>query len=255
MDYRKFEELPVPDGAGITFAPISNILIADEINPVNNSVGFPQWWKDIERGDGGQGTFKSCEATQDFLLKGYTLKLWSTAVIRQRLDSNDWEIFYDAVPDNVNKANDILRVGYFDYKQTGKCPMTDIREVKEANYVKLINPWLMRTAPGYSSLIIPALYTPNQNFTVLPAIINTDYYHSGNIVMNVLGKDTFTIPMGTPLVHIIPFRRNDNNDMQILDETAYKFLAGRGFGTIIPPKNRKGLYRKTAKAIKKKLGE
>lgn len=251
MEYRRYSEIPVPSGSEILFIPQDNFLIHDLTSPVDNSKQFPEWWTSLERSINGDGAIRSCEATKDYMSEGYTLKLWCDAHMRPSLQGPGWECLYDAA--SFNDYSELLKVGSFPYRSVGKCPMTDVRKIEKANYVKLVNPWLIKTAPGYSSLILPTLYEPNNKYSVLPAIVNTDYYHTVHIVLNILHDEEFTISAGTPMFHIIPFKRKLNQKLDILDSSAFRFLKESGFGTLIQPRNRKGLYRKVQKKYKKEM--
>jgi hypothetical protein len=88
------------------------------------------------------------------------------------------------------------------------------------------------TAPGWSTLILPALYEPSRHYSVLPGIVNTDYYHEANCVLNLLGNESFTINWGTPLMHLIPVKRDSlPHEIEFYDESTFKYMVGRGFGS------------------------
>jgi len=244
--YKKISDIETPEKTNIVFIPINNILIDESITPINNK-HFPEWWKKIES---TPGNLRKCHGVSDFITKGYTISMWVTTIIRPALDGVNWECFYDVNTASPSNDNNMLKVGYFDYRQTGKCPISEQRILNEANYIKLVNPWLIKTAPGYSSMLIPTFFTPNKNFTIMPAVINTDYYHHANIVLNILTDSPFSIPAGTPLMHIIPFKRENSNEMEILDESAHRFLNQRGFGGVVVPGSMKGMYKKMQKTMR-----
>ena len=90
------------------------------------------------------------------------------------------------------------------------------------NYFKLQVPWQIVTPKGYSCLFIQPFYHFQENFTVLPAIIDTDT--SDMINQNlpcVHRKHEFNILPGDPVVQIIPFKRDE-------------WIAHRNFEPIIP---------------------
>jgi hypothetical protein len=109
--------------------------------------------------------------------------------------------------------------------------MTGVRKVEAAQYPKIVNPWRMETAPGWSTMILPVYWEPNDNYAVVPAIVHTDFYHLANVVLNITTDRAFGIKHGTPLVHLVPFQRNkDFEKIDFNDESYFKYVATTGFG-------------------------
>ena len=91
------------------------------------------------------------------------------------------------------------------------------------NYPKWINPWSIKTPPGYSVLIIQPTYRDSV-FTILPGVVDTDKYFNNINFPFVLNDINFEglIPAGTPMAQVIPFKRESwqrefGNDQQIFD--------------------------------------
>lgn len=234
--YRRHSDIPNVDGASIQFIPKSNNLIFENLCPVNNKTTKPSWWKQLST---DEGKLRRCSGSLDLLSLGYTINMWGSCLVQPTQTGSNWIVTFDTLLDDVFESD------IFTYAQTGGCPITDVRKNKETNCVNLKNPWLVKTAKGYSSLVLPISYEPNNNYTVLAGIVNTDYYHHLNIVLNVLTDKPFEIPYGTPLAHIIPFSRREENEMEILDDSAYKLLNTVGFGSVYIPRSIKGLYKRT----------
>jgi hypothetical protein len=92
-----------------------------------------------------------------------------------------------------------------------------------------INPYSFVTAKGWSSIISGIPYEPNNNYDVVPAIVHTDYYHHMNVVLNLKGDEPFVIRYGTPLAHVIPFKRSgDIQEIKFADEEYFKYVFARG---------------------------
>jgi hypothetical protein len=68
--------------------------------------------------------------------------------------------------------------------------------------------WCVKTSPGYSCLLVPPL-NRQSDFTVFSGIIDTDTFHQQIVMPSYVTREDgiFTIPKGTPVVQIIPFRR------------------------------------------------
>lgn len=90
-----------------------------------------------------------------------------------------------------------------------------------APYPKWSNPWAIKTPPGYSCLFLPPMHNPNNIFTVLPGIVDTDKYFDTVNLPFVLDNVQWEgiIPAGTPMVQVIPFRR-DSYKMSIGTDTS-----------------------------------
>jgi len=73
---------------------------------------------------------------------------------------------------------------------------------------KWMNPWGIKTPSGYSTLFIPPVHRDNI-FTALPAVVDTDTYIAPVNIVFVLTDPAFEglVPAGTPIVQIIPFKR------------------------------------------------
>jgi hypothetical protein len=76
-------------------------------------------------------------------------------------------------------------------------------------FMKFANPWVVETAPGYSCLFTSPLNHLEPRIKILDGIVDTDTYHA-NVNFPFLwtgGDGEFFIPRGTPLVQVIPYKR------------------------------------------------
>lgn len=227
----------------IRITPLDNRL--NEMPPFINSVETqPAWFKRIHK---NPGSLRRCAGINDFFNIGITIPSWTNFNFRPGEDGS-WE---------TRGANfgfqqgdiEISKIDAFPFAATGECPVTAIRasELSEAQYPKLVNPWRVETAPGWSVLMLPVLWEPNKNYDVLPAVVHTDFYHTANIVLNIKADSPFSIKWGTPLVQLIPFERKTNIDKLIVgDESGFKYVASVGFGTghIMPFEGTAAPYRR-----------
>lgn len=78
-----------------------------------------------------------------------------------------------------------------------------------APYPKWRNPWAIKTKRGYSCLFVDPMHNPNNFFSILPGIVDTDEYNSTVNFPFVLNDTSWNgiIPAGTPMVQVIPFKR------------------------------------------------
>jgi len=216
------KKLPKVKPGVIRFTPIDNRLM-ESPPTVNLASQPPQWFRQIGK---HQGSVRKCAGTIDFLSAGATIPAWTNFRFRPGDDGN-WE----TGGDDFNPSAGISTISGFPYESTGECPMTGVRKMEKAQYPKIVNPWRMETAPGWSTLILPVYWEPNENYTVVPAIVHTDFYHLANVVLNITTNHPFGIKHGTPLVHLVPFQRNkDFEKIDFNDESYFKYVATTGFG-------------------------
>ena len=228
----------------IRFTPTDNRLM--ESAPfANNLTNMPSWFRAV----GKEGrALRRCAGTIDLLAAGVTLPMWTN--YRFRPDNNGaWETGSDDLYPSAVTGGMPTSIGQatgFNYDSTGECPMTSVRKIETGQYPKLINPWRIETAPGWSTLMIPCYWEPSEDYTVVPAIVHTDFYHSMNVVLNLTGDRAFMLKYGTPVAQLIPFKR-DSDFTKVLfnDESDFKYYASTGFGTgFISPKDTAANYRR-----------
>jgi len=83
-------------------------------------------------------------------------------------------------------------------------------------YPKWINRWIIKTEPGYSTLILSPVHR-DLPFETLPGLVDTDIYY-GAINFPFILKDPKwegLIPAGTPIAQVIPFKR-ESYEMSIV---------------------------------------
>ena len=247
MNGTKMKKLPKVKPGAIRFTPIDNRLM--ESPPVVNSIANPPaWFKMIGK---HQGSVRKCAGTVDLLAAGVTLPRWTN--FRFRPDSHGgWE----TGGDEFSPQAGINHVSGFGYDSTGQCPMTSVRKLETGQYPKIVNPWRFETAPGWSTLILPIYWEPNENYTVVPAIVHTDFYHLANIVLNITTDSAFGIRQGTPIAQLIPFKRNtDFEKIDFNDESYFKYVSTTGFGMghVAPHDGTAGPYRREKIRVDKEL--
>ncbi len=223
---KNYKDLKVKPGE-VLFIPSDNRHL--EMPPtVNTSSNPPGWFRKMGK---FPGSVRRCAGTIDYLAAGVSLPAWSNFKFKNKGSGSIWEVATDQLD---LPGNYPITVQSFDFAQTGKCPMSEIRdqEVQEGCYPKLVKPWRIKTAPGWSTLILPNLFEPNKNWTVVPAIVHTDFYHTLNVVLNIHSNEDFAIHYGDPLVQLIPFKRDsDFNKVLFEDEKMFKYVSSRGFGS------------------------
>jgi len=206
----------------VLIVPMDNRLLEDAIPYVAGGKNIPPWYK-MSPKDG----IRKCVGVNDYLNLGFILPAWTNVSFSPNHQYGGW----DADLAQMQWAADEFRSEPFPLSTTGTCPMTSVRKIEQAPYPKLVNPFAFITAPGWSLLVTGIPYEPNANFDVVPAIVNTDYYHHMNIVLNLKSDQPFSIQYGEPLAHFIPFKRDtDIETLRFADESDYKYIISRGMG-------------------------
>jgi hypothetical protein len=79
-----------------------------------------------------------------------------------------------------------------------------------AKIIKLINPWLVKTPPGYSTLFVRPFNRFDCPFVPLTGVVETDTYFGAvqlpSVCQMPIGS-SYTLPRGAPLVQVIPILR------------------------------------------------
>lgn len=86
----------------------------------------------------------------------------------------------------------------------------DSLNVGHAGIFKWINPWIIKTPPGYSCLFVHPLNRGSKEVTFFSGIVDTDTYMQNIHFPFYINKgyDGFTFKAGDPIVQIIPFKRD-----------------------------------------------
>jgi hypothetical protein len=223
----------------IIFSTKSMFMMSNDVMIIDNSSKMPVWWKNIKRGN---GSLSSCHGVVDYLKNGFTMPMWADIEFSYINDS--WAAFYDLDTPYGN-----FGIDEFSYDQVGECPATDVREIKNSSFIKLQTPWAIKTPKGWSCLILPALWEPRSDYSIMPGVVNTDYYHHINVIINPTTKENFEINFKDNLIHIIPFKRQKNLKHIWGDDSVYSVLWHKSYGKVFKSINTRGLYRKCQKEI------
>jgi hypothetical protein len=180
------------------------------LKPYPASQAIPQWWRNgtpyfpspnnpdgktllIDKNGHSNATFKKCTPMLDAITSGYIIPLYADVLLKN--DGNDINVSW-------RTTNSIFELhgpsAYSVEKPDG---------YKEG-VLKYLNTWIPITPPGYSCLIVSPLGYRNLPFRAIPAIIDTDKsVHDLTVPMWV--KDGFdgVVEKGTPMIQIIPFKR------------------------------------------------
>ena len=78
---------------------------------------------------------------------------------------------------------------------------------------KMSNPWCIKTPPGYSCFYLDPFLFQNDFFATWQGIIDTDKFNvnkdNSQIIFYPKVDHSFVIPKGTPMVQVIPYKREE----------------------------------------------
>ena len=174
---------------------------------------LPDWFKLLPRVPEGThknkpGTVKRCVPVLDAASNGYIIPSWcdwNIKVSNEKLEDGEVSpTIWVQGPGNLGMSSTI---GNHDWNQVGDdCPIK--------HYLvglKFINPWVIETSPGWSVLIKSP---PNHynNIRLIEGVVDTDTYcRQINLPFFWDGCELgeFEIKKGDPLIHVIPFKRQE----------------------------------------------
>ena len=181
----------------------------DYPKPIKTNI--PEWFKKIDH-NLDNITIKGCIPFLQSLTTGYLLSLPQDFRLEHNsLDKNSIRTELTAsVPDNGFNLNAKGRNESHDTYQVKGSPA-----LKKNNFLpvqKFLNPWIIKTPPGYSCLFVPPLNNADDRFSIIPAIVDTDSFTMWINFPFVVNGDKYPVldtelKKGTPYVQIIPFKR------------------------------------------------
>lgn len=180
-------------------APADFGVIAEPV-PAKNVI--PDWFRKLSAVDKNHVhaknnglTVKRCMPFLDAMTTGWILPLAATVRLEVRDGGQTVEAGWDIERDMV--SNHAMH-------QVAGNPREPRPPCKFHNY------WTILTPPGWSCLFVPPLNRPNPVFECVAGVVDTDTYHSLiNFPFLTTAPDgVYTLERGTPLVQVIPFRRD-----------------------------------------------
>lgn len=197
----------------ITFT--DTIGVPEEYRPVPASKLIPDWYKNLESYIGGDkrpdgnasttATAKRCMPIFDAISGGYLILTHADLWVSQKPDEEG----------KLHPYYEWANFGAIAFHPKQQLPEHPHGAGHELSYPKWTNAWAIQTPPGYSSLFIPPLHRETP-IIALSGVVDTDTYTAPVNFPFVLRdpKMDGLIPAGTPIMQVIPFKR-DEWEMQI----------------------------------------
>jgi hypothetical protein len=168
-----------------------------DASPYFGNEVYPDDGKLHIRNRGANATFKKCVPLLDGLSAGYIIDLWADVMIEQ--NDGHSEIYWKT-------ATTVFEL-HGPPSRSIPAPVGYDQVVYKYN-----NGWIPQTPKGYSCLITSPFGYGDLPFKAIPAIVDTDS-STLELVFPMWIKTGFegTVEKGTPMVQIIPFKRDDWN--------------------------------------------
>lgn len=187
----------------IIFTPIWEI--EDTFYPSPSSKNIPDWYKKTQpflnndkhfktREGSPNLTVKKCIPVFDAITAGYIIKTYTDIYVSEGIDGDKQYSWPTYEP-----------ISFHPIEQAELHPTNN-----GLTYPKWTNPWSIETTSGYSCLFVPPMHNPNNYFTIMPGVVDTDRYINPVNFPFVLNDPNFEgiIPAGTPMAQVIPFKRD-----------------------------------------------
>ena len=170
----------------------------------------PDWWKKMKvfQHDRGQRiqTIRACPAMDDWLKSGwYILANRDMEVVFDNGKTYTQEFGKEVSQSQASPSHPAAQFAHsFSY-------LGEEGPIKDA--FKMRNAWNIITPKGYSCFYLDPFLFQNNHFATWQGVIDTDDFNinqdNSQIIFYPKVSHSFVIPKGTPLVQVIPFKRDD----------------------------------------------
>jgi hypothetical protein len=157
----------------------------------------PDWFRALPSETEGQAatsrTVKNCPPFLEAMTCGYILPA-----------ATDLVLSLDEAGEFYGQCRDLNLLQIHRADQVKGAPF------EKSPVLKIMNPWLVRTPPGYSTLFLPPLNRFELPLVPLAGLVETDtFYREVNFpaILSIAPGTTLEVPRGTPLVQMIPIKR------------------------------------------------
>lgn len=209
----------------VTFLLTDNDYATRSLDIKTGSELIPQWYKDIP----AKVKLRKNDSKEDFSVKRCIPILDAFTTGYYLVTVKDYTFTYD-------KELEISKISgsQISQKNISMHPVTQLGGMPfSPEFIKYAYKWgneyTIKTPSGYSILFTHPLNYPYLPFYTLSGVVDTDTYIQP-VLFPFMMKNNFegTIPAGTPIVQIIPFKRDDWNH-EVLNQPHDLFLGKKEF--------------------------
>jgi hypothetical protein len=156
-------------------------------------------------------TVKRCMPVFDAMTSGYIITTYVDIWIKQKqILEGSIKIDFDSSKTSTQPFYVWPSENPIEFHPIIQAPNHPNRGTHLDSYPKWINAWSISTPEGYSTLFVQPFHRESP-FTILPGVVDTDKYKgvvNFPFVLNDADNFTGLIPAGTPIVQVIPFKRD-----------------------------------------------
>ncbi len=184
--------------------------------PIPAKLNVPDWYKKLQHTP-AKKTIKGCVPFLDSLTAGYLLKMPIDYYIIHNVEYDGEKKSGAIVSLRFNsKMSNNLNLNYDGNEETHEYQQLEgsphVEKNKKHKFHKILNPWIIKTPPGYSTLFLPPLNNTDDRFSIIPGIVDTDTFEREINFPIVINGDKYEslkslVKAGTPYVQVIPFKR------------------------------------------------
>lgn len=180
--------------------------------PVLAKSVMPEWWKTakVEMAVGSEvvQTIRACPAMDDWTKSGYYILANRDIHVSsgdKRLENGNRKFF------TINDEGNYASPSHPAEQMLNLFQEVGDKYPKDA--FKMRNPWNLQTPPGYSVLFLDPFLFTGRAFCVWQGIVDSDRFKNNQdnaqIIFYPKTDNSFTIKAGTPLVQMLPFKREN----------------------------------------------
>lgn len=181
----------------IRFSPYSGAPDCSEITNIKLAKDVKPKWLESQKVFKPEEKFVNCPGMDDLYKSGYIIPAWTDIKIK------------------ANKAGTIVKL-HNEYPlppqpMSPKLVQGIIEIDKNVKFapMKINSPWGIFTKSGYSAFVLPATYHSPflKDLFIYSGIVDYDNFSTINMIFCALRECEIEIPAGTPLLQIIPYKR------------------------------------------------
>lgn len=207
----------------IEFSCHADLLHLKNIHPIPSKLDIPEWYKKIEKQldeDPRSQSVKSCMPFLDSMTCGYLLPLSQDMILQHNIWVKNKNKYMTHIGFSNNNDKHKIKNQYNLNIDTEEHPTRQVggkdsfmgKKNKGMGIPKIMNPWTIKTPPGYSCLFVPPMQREMDYIHIIPGIVDTDTFDlkiNFPFIINTEKYDKIDtiISMGTPYVQVIPFKR------------------------------------------------
>lgn len=216
--------------AKVRFYPFSQDTLNLDIAPTPAIKKIPLWYKQQSTYSGDENSYlakgfssstvKRCMPFFDGITAGYIIYVPCDIYIDTTLDD---EKIHFSIPETLKYLKKEL-ISSHTPEQVSSYPIDKDKYHKQV--FRILPLWAVGTQDGYSCLFTQPMHQDPVPFKLFPAIIDTDKFASdGHLSMLIEKGFKGILEKGTPLVQVIPFKREAFNMELVGMEESIKFLS------------------------------